>query len=79
MSNTTPSERPARRPIGRGVMPVLALRPHAAARALGVSRSFFYAEILPELRVVRRGRLRLVPVTELEAWLQKNAARALVS
>ena len=39
-------------------VPPLALRPEEAARALGVSRSFFFAEILPELRVVRRGRLR---------------------
>jgi len=55
----------------------LALRPEAAAEALGVSRSFFFAAILPELRVVRRGRLRLVPVTELEDWLRTNAARTL--
>jgi hypothetical protein len=57
--------------------PLLALRPEAAAQALGVSRSFFFAAILPELRVVRRGRLRLVPVAELESWLEKNAARVL--
>jgi hypothetical protein len=44
----------------------LALRPDQAANALGVSRSFFFASILPELRVVRCGRLRLVPVAELE-------------
>ena len=54
----------------------LALRPEQAASALGVSRSFFFASILPELRVVRRGRLRLVPISELERWLDRNAARA---
>ena len=58
-------------------VPPLALRPEEAARALGVSRSFFFAEILPELRVVRRGRLRLVPVRSLEEWIERNAARAL--
>jgi hypothetical protein len=56
---------------------VLALRPDDAARALGVSRSFFFAEILPELRVVRRGRLRLVPLRSLDEWIDRNAARGL--
>jgi hypothetical protein len=59
------------------VVQVLALRPEQAARALGVSRSFFFAEILPELRVVRRGRLRLVPLRSLEEWIERNAARGL--
>jgi hypothetical protein len=30
------------------------------------------------LRVVRRGRRRLVPVRELERWLEEHAAFALV-
>jgi hypothetical protein len=58
-------------------VPALALRPVEAAQALGVSRSFFFAEILPELRVVRRGRLRLVPLRSLEEWIERNAARGL--
>jgi hypothetical protein len=53
----------------------LALRPEEAARALGVGRSFFFAEVLPELRTVRRGRVRLIPVRELEFWLERSAAR----
>jgi excisionase family DNA binding protein len=57
-------------------VPQLALRPEQAAQALGVSRSFFFAEILPELRVVRCGRLRLVPLRSLEDWLEQHAARA---
>lgn len=61
---------------GRSV-PRLALRPEQAAEALGVSRSFFFETILPELRVVRRGRLRLIPVSALEDWLDRNAARTL--
>ena len=56
-------------------VPRLALRPDEAARAIGVSRSFFFAEILHELRVVRRGRVRLVPVRELERWLDQNSSR----
>ena len=58
-------------------VPRLALRPAQAAQALGVSRSFFFASILPELRVVRCGRLRLVSVNELERWLERNGARAI--
>jgi len=57
-------------------VPRLALRPEQAAQSLGVSRSFFFAEILPELRVVRCGRVRLVPLRALEDWLERNAARA---
>ena len=57
--------------------PRLALTPEQAAEALGVSRSFFYETVLPELRVVRRGRRRLVPVRALEEWLEREASRAL--
>jgi len=64
-------------PSAEREVPRLALRPEQAAEALGVSRSFFFAAILPDLRVVRCGRLRLVPVTELEHWLERNAAQAL--
>ena len=53
----------------------LAYRPDEAAEAIGVSRAFFYAEILPELRVVYRGRVRLVPVSEIARWLEREAVR----
>lgn len=58
-------------------VPRLALRPEEAAESIGVGRSFFFVEVLPELRCVRRGRLRLVPVRALEEWLDRNAARVL--
>ncbi len=63
-------------PYDREGFPRLALRPEQAAESLGVSRSFFFASILPELRVVRCGRVRLVPVAELEHWLEDNSTRA---
>ncbi len=56
--------------------PRLALSPEEAAEALGVGRSFFYEHVLPDLRVVRVGRRRLVPVKSIEAYLDRNAARA---
>jgi excisionase family DNA binding protein len=55
----------------------LALRPGEAAHALSVSRDFFEEHVLPELRVVRRGRLVLIPVSELQRWCERNAARTL--
>ncbi len=55
------------------------MTPREAAEALGVSRDFFDAHVKPELRVVRRGRLVLVPVRELERWVEENATALLPS
>ena len=33
--------------------------------------------MLPDLKVIRKGRLRLVPVAELQAWAERNAERTL--
>lgn len=38
---------------------------------------FFEENVAPELRLIRRGRKRLVPVTELERWIAENTERAL--
>jgi hypothetical protein len=48
-----------------------------AAVSIGCSRDFFDEHVLPELRVVRRGRKVLIPVAELERWLDREAARTL--
>jgi hypothetical protein len=56
--------------------PVAVSRP-VAARALGVSLTFFSEEIQPELRLVRRKSKVMVPVAELERWLAENAERVL--
>jgi excisionase family DNA binding protein len=53
----------------------LALTPAEAAHCVGVGRSYFYSQILPELRVVRRGRKTLVPIAELDRWLSRNLTR----
>jgi hypothetical protein len=54
----------------------LALSPDEAASALGCSRTFFDEHVAPELRIVRKGRRRFVPLRELERWLDEQAARA---
>lgn len=56
----------------------LALTPTEAADALGVSRDFLDHHILPELRIVRRGRKRLIPIRELERWLDQHATTTLL-
>ena len=42
-----------------------------------MSRSHFYSQVYPDLRVVRVGQRRLVPVAELSAWLDREAMRTL--
>jgi excisionase family DNA binding protein len=55
-------------------IPRLALSVDEAAASIGVSRDTLEREILHELRTVRVGRRRLVPLRELERWLDRNAA-----
>jgi excisionase family DNA binding protein len=52
----------------------LALSKCEAADALGVSVDFLEEHVMHELRIVRCGRRRLIPVRELERWLEENAA-----
>jgi excisionase family DNA binding protein len=59
------------------LVPRLALSPDEAVEALGVSRDTLERHIADELRWVRRGRRKLVSVREIEAWLDRNAARVL--
>jgi hypothetical protein len=54
-------------------IPRIALTPAEAAAAIGVGPDFFDANVAPQLRLIRRGRKRLVPVRELERWVAENA------
>jgi hypothetical protein len=51
--------------------------PDEAAAALGISRDYFNAHVRPDLRLIRKGRLVLVLVNELERWGLDSAARVL--
>jgi hypothetical protein len=58
-------------------VPRLALSVQEACEALGCGWDFFAEHVAPELRVVRRGRRKMIAVAELERWLEANAERAL--
>lgn len=60
-----------------GNVPRVTLTKPEAAAALGISVDSFKRHVQPELRIIRRGRMRLVPLRELERWATENAARAL--
>jgi excisionase family DNA binding protein len=54
----------------------LSITPREAAQMLGVSRDFFDEHVKPELRIIRRGsKTILIPVAELERWVDESAAR----
>jgi excisionase family DNA binding protein len=55
--------------------PALALTVEQAAAALSVSYDTFHEQIEPEIRLVRLGRRKLIPVAELHRWLNERAER----
>jgi hypothetical protein len=57
----------------------LTLTPKEAAGALGLSRDSFDDHVMPDLRVIRKGRLVLVPGKELDGWVDENDARTRVA
>jgi excisionase family DNA binding protein len=62
----------------RPVEPVLVTR-EEAARLLAMSVDHLERHVLGEMRVVRSGRLVLVPVAELHRFAERNAVRTLES
>lgn len=57
---------------GERPIPRLALTREEAAVALGMSLNSFIRHAARDLPVVRRGRLRLYPVSGLERWVRDN-------
>lgn len=49
--------------------------PFGAVQAIGCSAEFFREHVELELRWIRRGRKRFVPVVELKQWAEANAER----
>jgi excisionase family DNA binding protein len=58
----------------RGNLPRLAFGVGEAAEVLGVSDDYFREHVASELRWVRRGAVKLVPLGELERWLERLRA-----
>jgi excisionase family DNA binding protein len=59
--------------VDHAAVPRIAMSKQEAASALGVSIDFFDEHIARDLRMVRVGRRRLVPIAELERWLDDHA------
>jgi len=57
--------------------PRVTLSREEAASALGMSLDSFERHVQPDLRMVRRGRLRLVPVSELQRWAEQAAEKTI--
>jgi len=51
----------------------IALTRAQAAQALSISMDSFERYVQPEVKTIRRGRLVLVPVRELERWVEQNS------
>ena len=45
-----------------------------AATMVGMSLDSFERHVQPEIRIVRRGAMRLIPVAEIARWVERNAA-----
>jgi hypothetical protein len=58
-------------------MAPLALGVMDAAQALNCSWDYFAEHVMPDLKVVCIGRKKLIAVSELQAWLDRNGARIL--
>ena len=54
-------------------VPRYTLTRREAAASLGVSINHFERKVQPELKVVLSGQLILIPVAELERWVQRQA------
>jgi excisionase family DNA binding protein len=57
----------------------MALSIEDAARVLSVSRDSFERHVMGDLRLVRVGRRLLVPVRELDNWVEHHSAIPLVA
>jgi hypothetical protein len=60
-------------------IPRLALSRGEAAQAIGMSLDSFERWVQPSLRMCRLGRMRVIPISELERWLDETAEHTIPS
>jgi hypothetical protein len=53
--------------------PRLGLSIDEACQSIGVGWDFWKERVEPDVKIVRVGRRKIVPVSELQAWLDRNA------
>jgi hypothetical protein len=58
-------------------VPLVALTKAEAASALGMSVRSLDKYVMPEVKVIRRGSIVLIPVRELERWAETAAESTL--
>jgi excisionase family DNA binding protein len=58
-------------------VPRVALTIEEACESLGCSWDWWREHVAPEIRMVRRGRKRLVPTADLAEWVDRNAVLVL--
>jgi hypothetical protein len=62
--------------VATAPVPRLALSREEAAAALGMSLDSFERHVQPTIGLVRAGSMRLVPLSSIEAWLERHSERA---
>jgi hypothetical protein len=62
-------------PKRRVPVPPVAVGLERAAEALDMSATAFREQVAPEVRWVRRGRMKRVAVAELVRWVERNQER----
>jgi len=65
------------RPQPTAPVPRVALTREEAAASLGMSLDSFERHVQPHLKLIRVGRVRLVPIAELEQWARTASERTL--
>lgn len=60
-------------PRASSPVPRIALTKAEAAASIGMSVDSFERHVMPNIKMVRRGKIRLAPIAELERWVRENA------
>jgi hypothetical protein len=62
---------------GEPAIPRVSLTRQEAAEAMGMGLTSFEKYVQPHVKIIRRGKLRVIRVAELERWAEENEERVL--